>query len=191
MRDTEIEIQVKIENSQDLLNFLEKKARFISKKHQIDEYFTPSHRNFIGIRPAKEWLRLRNSDGKFSITYKNWHHDKDGKSHYCDEYETEIAKIDQLKKIFTALDFKLLVIVEKTRKTWVYHHYEISLDSVRKLGDYVEIEYQGHDKKVKPEEITGKMISFLKKLKCGKIERNYLGYPFQLLFPNEVKHEEQ
>jgi len=35
------------------------------------------------------------------------------------------------------------------------------------------------------------MIKFLKNIGCGKIKRNYVGYPFQLLFPSEVKLEEQ
>ncbi len=34
------------------------------------------------------------------------------------------------------------------------------------------------------------MIEFLKSHNIGKIERNYLGYPFQLLFPDEVEWEE-
>jgi adenylate cyclase class 2 len=191
MDNTEIEIQVKIENSKNLLVFLKNKAKFISEKHQVDEYFTPAHRNFISVRPVKEWLRLRNSSGKFLITYKNWHHDKDGKSHHCDEYETEIKKLNQLKKILTTLNFKSLVVVDKTRKTWVYNDYQISLDSIKNLGDFVEIEYIGKDKGIKPKEITKEMVSFIKNLKCGKIKRNFVGYPFQLLFPNEVKHEEQ
>jgi len=35
------------------------------------------------------------------------------------------------------------------------------------------------------------MIEFLKKHNCGRIERNYVGYPFKLLFPSKVKHEKQ
>jgi len=35
------------------------------------------------------------------------------------------------------------------------------------------------------------MVNFLKSIGCGKIERNYVGYLFQLLFPEEVKFEEQ
>jgi len=52
MENTEIEIQVKIENSQPLLEFLEKKGEFKSEKHQIDEYFSPAHRDFVAVRPA-------------------------------------------------------------------------------------------------------------------------------------------
>jgi len=191
MENTEIEIQVKIEKSQALLDFLEKNAEFKAQKRQIDEYFTPAHHDFTAVRPIKEWLRLRDAEGNYSVNYKNWHFDDQGKSHYCDEYETKIENLDKIKKILTALNFKSLSIVDKTRKTWLYKDYEIAVDSVKNLGDFVEIEYKGKEKSVKPKKITEEMIAFLKQIDCGKIERNYLGYPFQLLFPNEVTWELQ
>ena len=191
MTDVEIEIQVSIENNKPLINFLEKNADFKKESHQIDEYFSPTHRNFVEARPLKEWLRLRDSGGKYSINYKNWHYDKDGKGHHCDEYEAKIEDLNQLKKILDVLNFKPLVKVDKIRKTWVYKDYEIAVDSVKGLGDFVEIEYIGREEKVDPKKITEEMINFLKSVGCGQIKRNYVGYPFQLLFPEEVKYEEQ
>lgn len=191
MNNTEIEIQVNIENSKPLIDFLEKEGEFKSEKHQIDEYFSPAHRNFIGVRPVKEWLRLRDSGGKYSINYKNWYFDDEGKSHHCDEYETKVEDLDQIKKILNVLNFKSIVTVDKLRKIWIYKDYEISVDSVKGLGDFVEIEYIGKEEKVDPKKITKEMINFLKDIGCGKIKRNYVGYPFQLLFPEEVKYEEQ
>ncbi len=190
MNNIEIEIQVNIENSKPLIEFLGKKGQFKAEKRQMDEYFSPAHRNFIEIRPIKEWLRLRDSNGKYSVNYKNWHFDENGKSHYCDEYEAKIEDLAQVKKILDALNFKSLVKVDKVRKTWEYKDYEIDLDSIKGLGDFVEIEYIGKDERVNPEKITAEMMNFLKDLGCGRIKRNYVGYPFQLLFPDEVKFEE-
>jgi adenylate cyclase class 2 len=187
----EIEIQVNIENSKPLVEFLEENAVFQKENHQIDEYFSPSHRNFIAVRPVEEWLRLRESSGKYSINYKNWHFDEIGKGHYCDEHETKIEDINQLKRILEVLDFKSLVKVDKVRKIWTYKDYEIAMDSVKGLGDFVEIEYIGKDNQADPKKITDEMVEFLKATDCGKITRNYVGYPFQLLFPDEVKLEEQ
>jgi len=191
MKNIEIEIQVNIENTKPLIDFLEKNAEFKKECRQIDEYFSPTHRNFIGVRPVKEWLRLRDSSGKYSINYKNWYFDEDGKSHYCDEYETKVEALDQIKKILDVLNFKSIVKVDKKRRIWIYKDYEIAVDSVKELGDFVEIEYIGKDEKVDPKKITEEMINFLKNLGCGKIKRNYVGYPFQLLFSEEVKFEEQ
>ena len=191
MDDIEIEITVQVENSKPLTDFLKKEAEFKKEKHQVDEYFTPSHRNFIEVRPVKEWLRLRNEDGNYSLNYKNWYYDKDGKnSCYCDEYETKVGDLDKVKKILEALNFKSLVKVDKVRKTWIWNDYEIDVDSVKGLGDFVEIEYIGR-KEVDPKETTDKMVAFLKKIGCGKLKRDYIGYPFRLLFPDEEGFEEE
>ena len=191
MKNIEIEIQVNIENSKKLIDFLEKNAHFKKESHQTDEYFSPSHRDFTGVRPINEWLRLRDSSGEYWINYKNWHRDKGGKSYHCDEYETKIEDLDQLRKILNVLNFKSLVKVDKIRKIWTYKDYEIAVDSVKGLGDFVEIEYISANEGVDPKKVTAEMINFLKDLGCGKIKRNYVGYPFQLLFPEEVKYEEQ
>ncbi|MFA6492571.1 MAG: class IV adenylate cyclase [Patescibacteria group bacterium] len=189
-KDIEIEIQVEVEKIKPLLVFLEKEAKFISTNKQVDKYFTPKHRNFLKNKPIAEWLRLRDSDGNFSITYKNWHYDKNGKSHYCDEFETNVSDIKSLNKIFSALDFKLLITVDKLRKTFNYKSYEIAIDKVKGLGDFVEIEFKSKTKKSDPAKVTEEMIEFLKKIGVGKINRNYVGYPFMILYPDKVKYEE-
>ncbi len=190
MKNTEIEIQVNIENKKPLIEFLKNNAQFKSEKQQIDEYFSPVHRNFLAIRPVKEWFRLRDSGKDYSINYKNWHIDDKGRGIYCDEYETKVESLEKIKEILRILNFKTITKVRKIRKSWNYKDYEINIDSVDSLGDFVEIEYIGQDKNLKPEEITNQMVNFLKDLGCGKIKRNYRGYPFQLLFPDEVEYEE-
>ena len=190
-QDKEIEIQVQIESNINLFSFLEKKAKFVGETHQIDRYFTPAHRKFTELKPVKEWLRLRDSSGKFSINYKYWHYDADGKSNYCDEYETQIESIEQMKKIFGVLDIKEVVIVDKVKKIFLYKDYEIATDSVKGLGNFVEIEFKGKVGGRDPAKITSEMVLFLKKIGCGKIARNFVGYPFQLLFPNEVKFRDE
>lgn len=191
MKDIEIEIQVNIEKSESLINFLKENGSFQKEVRQIDEYFSPVDHNFFEVRPVKEWLRLRNSSNAYSINYKNYHYDKNGKSSYCDEREVVIKSADQMKEILNFLGFKNIVTVDKVRKIWAYKDYEISIDLVKNLGNFVEIEYIGNGKKVEPHKITNEMIIFLKNIDCGVIKRNYVGYPFQLMFPEETKFEEQ
>jgi len=185
----EIEIQVKIEHATPLLGFLEKNAKFREETRQIDEYYSPTHRDFIAVRPIKEWLRIRNSNGKYSVNYKNWHYDN-GRSTHADEYETSIESPDKMRNIFQVLNFKNVATVDKIRKIWDYKDWEVSIDSIKNLGDFVEIEYKGSSIE-DPKKITAEMTQFLKDIGCGKVERNYVGYPFQLMFPEEVKFEEQ
>ena len=183
----EIEIQTQVERTGKLLEFLNKEGKFIKEARQIDEYYTPANRDFTAVRPVREWIRLRDSGGKCSINYKDWKYGDNGQSNHCDEYETPVEKIDQLKNIFSALNFKSLAVVDKLRKIWTYQDYEIALDAVKGLGDFVEIEYIGTDKNADPKKVTDGMVKFLKDLGCGQIRRNYVGYPFQLLFPSEIK----
>jgi adenylate cyclase class 2 len=184
----EIEIKVKIEKPESLLSFLRERAKATGSSHQKDEYITPKHRSFLDVRPVTEWLRLRETDGKSSITYKNFHYEADGKTaNFCDEYETEVENIEALRKIFLATDFQLLVIVDKERQTWRYEEYEIAIDEVKNLGSFVEIEYKGTNANVDPTEVTSRMIDFLKEKNVGAIDRVHFGYPFLLLFPGEMK----
>lgn len=189
MKDTEIEIQVKVARTKKLLEFLNSSAKLVGSFQQIDEYYTPKHRVFTKIRPVKEWLRLRKSEQGASITYKNWKYNKSGKSWHCDEYETEVKNLKQMKSIFAVLNFKLLCTVNKKRTIWKHKNYEISLDKVRGLGSFIEMEYKGK-KNIKVTHAVSEMINFLKELSCGKIQRNNGGYPFMLMFPKEVKFEE-
>ncbi len=89
----EIEIHVNVENQKPLMDFLKKEAIFISENHQVDEYYSPAHKNYLDSRPTAEWLSLRDSDGKYSINYKNWKFDDASKSHFCDEIETKVESI--------------------------------------------------------------------------------------------------
>ena len=187
MADTEIEIQVQVDSIEPLLDFLKANAKFQEKRFQIDEYFTPVHRNFLGVRPAVEWLRLRDSNGVFSTTYKNWHVDEEGKTQYADEYETKVDNLGQLRKIFTVINIKPLITVNKERDIWIYKDYEVAIDKIKDLGDFVEIEYNGNNHELTPKEVTTEMVKFLKDVGCGTIKRNYVGYPFMLLYPGEIK----
>lgn len=187
--DIEIEIKVQIEKPAPLLKFLKAHGKFIARDHQVDEYFIPAHRDFTSVRPVSEWLRLRTSGKSSSLNYKNYYHDAAGYSTYCDEYETSIDHLDQAQKIFAALNIKPLVVVDKTREIWTWENYEIALDTVKHLGDFVEVEYKGQTDKTKVAKITKDMISFLKSVGCGKLTRDHRGYPFKLLFPSEGKTE--
>ena len=189
MSKKEIEIQVQVENSQPLLEFLKEQAVFKYEQRQVDEYFSPKDNDYLKKRPVREWLRLR-SEGKVnSINHKYWQDSDDGKTHYCDEHEVQVDDSQSMKKILLALDFRSIVTVDKLRKVWHFKDYEISLDGVKGLGDFIEIEYIGQDETVDPKKVTEGMVDFIKDKKCGEIKRNYRGYPFMLLFSDEVEYE--
>lgn len=181
MKDKEIEIRVRIESVEPLLKFLKKEGVFISERYQEDEYFTPSHRNFILEKPIKEWFRLREEKGECSLNYKNWHYNDDGKSYHCDEYEVKFENKDSVKNILKALNFELLIIVKKERRVFIFDNYEIAIDSVEGLGDYVEVEYKGSEDVLDTKKVATEMKNFIKKIGCQIIEQDFVGYPYLLL----------
>lgn len=187
--DIEIEIQANIENSRPLFDFLGAHGIFKHEIRQVDEYFSAAADDFLAVRPVSRWLRLRQTEKGCYLNYKNWHFDKDGQSDYCDEFETGIENIETARKILEALKFHPIATVDKLRKIWTFEDYEIAIDSVKDLGDFVEIEYIGRDGQADPKKITAGMIAFLKGLGVGRITRNHVGYPFIKLFPEEVEYQ--
>lgn len=184
----EIEIKVTIEKLAVLKDFLEANATFKAEKHQVDEYFSPKHEDFMSVRPVNEWLRLRMNDGKCSMDYKLWHRGEHNESEYCDEIETGVESMEQARKILTALKFRSIGKVDKVRRAWIYKDFEIAIDSVKGLNDFVEIEYIGKDGNMEFKQIVDDMIAFLKGLDCGKIAKIDTGYIMILLFPEEAKY---
>jgi len=190
MASIEVEIKVQIENAKPLLALLEKEGKKTGEEHQVDEYFTPAHRDFTAVRPIIEWLRLRHSDKGDSINYKHFHFDDRGKSLYCDEHESKVSDVKQVELILQGLNMVHRITVDKKRKTYLYKEYEVAFDSVAHLGDFIEIEYKGEAESTDAQAIKDGMIRFLKELGAGKISVNHIGYPHQLIAPEDLDVEE-
>ncbi len=89
--------------------------------------------------------------------------------------------MDEIKNILKALNFELLIVVDKKRKTFVFKNYEIAMDCVEELGDYVEVEYKGQEDISDTKKIAEEMRSFVEKTGCQIIEQDFVGYPYLLL----------
>lgn len=134
-----IEIEAKFEllNDKQLLEKLEKnsEAKLVEENEiQKDTYFTPNDRNFLDKRPVSEWLRTREEKEKYSITYKNWEkEDGENAKFKCREVETNVDDIEAIKEILEVLKVKELVVVEKTRTSYLYKDIIISIDIIENL----------------------------------------------------------
>ncbi len=177
----EIEIKVPLEESAflKLKEQLKSSARFVKSKTEKDDYFTPSHRNFVEPEFPFEWLRLRNLGDSVIITYKHFYPENVEKTTHCDEFETEVRNPAHFFKILQALNFKKLVSVEKTRETYHYDEFEIALDTVKELGHFVEIEALKDFGSVSV--ARERIFEFSKKLGIDTSNCDLRGYPFLLL----------
>jgi len=179
-RDIEIELKFPLENSKEIITFLDENAEQKSKNVvQKDTYFSPAHRDFLKVEFPFEWLRLRESAQGFSLNYKHFHPENAKEPEYCDEFETNVSDVETMRKIFGSLDFKKTVVVEKSRSTWIFEDVEIVIDDVKGLGTFIELEAINHFDE--PKEGKEYLRRVLKKLNARVGEEDHRGYPFMIL----------
>ncbi len=181
--DTEIEIKIKIDEDtfSRVKEKLRKTAEFKKKSQQVDDYYMPKHRNFLEPKIPYEWLRIGIRGGKTILNYKHYYINKEaGTGTHCDEIEIEIQDVEQLRKLFAALNFRKLVTVDKEREIYMYGDgFEIALDRVRDLGCYVEIEAKKDLGSV--EETRKKLFELAGNLGVDASNLDKLGYPYALM----------
>ena len=118
-------------------------AEFQPPIEQIDRYYAHPSRDFA---QTDEALRIRRNGDKFRITYKGPKVDKTTKT----RKEIEVPLPDggetdrQFGALPDALGFKPVIEVKKTRTPAEFtrggREFEVALDQVDQVGDFVEIE---------------------------------------------------
>lgn len=180
--DTEIEIKIRLDEGAFLKvrENVQNSAKFVKKVRQIDEYFTPAHRNFVEPRFPFEWLSIRKRGDKTILNYKHFVPENAEVHTHCDEFETEIKNPEGLKKIFSAINLKPLVTVDKERETYDYNgEFEIALDVVKDLGHFIEIEAMKEFGTV--EKAREKLFKLAKSLGVDTSNPDLRGYPFLMM----------
>ena len=93
-------------------------------------------------KTISEWLRVRDTKEEKTINYKNFgNHDGNNKIS-CKEIEVGIDGYNGMLEMLNALDFKQIIVVEKTRNSFEYDNIIISIDSIENLGDFIEFEFK-------------------------------------------------
>lgn len=178
LENIEVELKFPLKNPEQLIKKLNSIAKQQKQRdYQKDVYYIPPHRNFLKQKPISEWLRIRETKKGFGLNYKKWHSGEKVVS--CDEFEINIDNISELKKIFEALNFEEIIVVEKTRDTWSCKDTQIAIDNVTDLGRFIEIEAKGNFKDI--EEAKEHLYSILKELNAELGEQDFKGYPHRML----------
>ncbi|MBW2967246.1 class IV adenylate cyclase [Candidatus Woesearchaeota archaeon] len=141
--NTEIEIKIPLEEKDffRIKEHLRSRAKFVKSSHQVDEYFSPAHRDFLEPQFPFEWLRIGQRSGKTIVNYKHWYPENVDQTTHCDEFETEVHSPEQMRLIFGSLDLRPLITVDKLRETFIHDAgIEIALDTVKELGHFMELE---------------------------------------------------
>ncbi|MFB6304395.1 MAG: class IV adenylate cyclase [Haloferacaceae archaeon] len=107
---------------------------------QRDTYFDAPHRDFAATDEALRLRRVTDDDGdtEARLTYKGSRVEGAGKTR--EEHETAVADGDETTAILGGLGFDPAAVVEKRRERWGLDGYEVVLDDVTDLGEFVEVE---------------------------------------------------
>lgn len=173
----EIEAKFPLYNKKDTILKLKELGRIIEENnYQKDIYYTPAHENFLEKSPISEWLRIRDTKEEKTINYKNWSNNKGNNKISCKEIEIGIDDYNGMIEMLNALDFKQIIVVEKTRSSYEYNNIVISIDSVKDLGDFIELEFKTNLFNNENESMNY-IINVIENLKIIVGEQIFAGYP--------------
>ena len=129
----EVEIKLVCKNLGRLRKkLLERGAVLVKTKRQIDTYY--DHPSKVLVKGG-EYLRIRKAGNKKTIA----HHINldDGVN---DECEIEMVAEAEVEKLLKRLAFPKLGVIDKKRGHYQLGDFNICLDEVRRIGNFVEIE---------------------------------------------------
>ena len=137
-------------------------AEYVETRLESDIYFNHPAWDFA---VTDEALRIRKVNGHCKITYKGPKLSKTTKARV--EHETTAGDFDALRNIILSLGFTESGVIEKVRKIYSLGESEISIDDVKGLGVFVEIERIGELK----EEVEKELFDTAAKLGLTRFER--------------------
>ena len=175
--NVEIEIKVKIFDVNELREKIKKEAKLVKTIHQVDEYYGPPHKVFFKENPKEndEYLRIRTQENKKIIGY----YKVIDAGNHSEEYEVDIGDAKIMKEILKKLDFISVVTVDKKREVYEVDGFELCIDSVKDLGNFLEIEAKKDFGS--PEKSIAGCKKLLKALNIKHEEVIGLGYPDLIL----------
>lgn len=142
----EIEAKLKIEKPEDMVKRLDLLgAEFRGELKQVDYYFDDAQKRLMKKDCGLRLRRQISGEGEKAIlTYKGPR--KGGMFKKREEIEIEIGSGESMEKILSKLGYEKVVTVEKKRRVWKFVGYEVAVDEVAGLGNFVEIEGDSEEK---------------------------------------------
>ena len=182
MNNMEIEIRAKIND----LKFLEKKLSQLeniyetkSQERQVDTYF--KHEN---DKDRKLIIRIRkNYKNKNTaiLTFKSKAPKKQDDIAWQD-FDTEIINPDKLENLLLDSGYDYYCLIDKVRQSFEYKKFEINIDNIRDLGQFIEVEKNGNEKEIV--KIKSEILDLLKLL--GINENNVINKGYVQLVINKI-----
>ncbi|PIN73741.1 class IV adenylate cyclase [Candidatus Woesearchaeota archaeon CG10_big_fil_rev_8_21_14_0_10_45_16] len=170
----EIEIKVRVKSLKAVKETIAKVCSFIKEIRQKDTYYVPTHKDFFTEKRVTEFFRVREQEGKDQVAYHKVI-DLDKKTEHSQEYEVGIDDPKKLKTILGFLGFKEAFIIDKHREYWQCGNFEVVLDNVKDLGEFIEVEVINSEK---TKNFTKEYcLNFLKEHNISFLENISSSYP--------------
>lgn len=121
-----------------------------ARVHERDIYYNAPYRDF---GTTDEALRLRYAGGTCTLTYKGKKM-KEYRLKAREELNCGVESGEMMEMILSRLGFFRVAEVEKWREYYSYRGATVSLDEVKGLGSFIEIEAPGIFEQKNPEEFV-------------------------------------
>lgn len=175
----EIEVKAKLNNKEQIISKLKSLGCvFEESKKQNDVVYVERVGNLETFLSNKNFLRIRESNGKYLLTLKSNGENSLSKI----EHETLVSSKEETENILKLIGMVPIVTVNKIRSISHYNQFEICIDGVEDLGDFIEVESVTDEGDA--EKIQNKMFSFLESLGIKKEDRVFEGYDILILKKN-------
>lgn len=175
--EIEIKLEIEAEQYRKLFNYFKKENNKHINKKQHDIYFSPENPVFFGGDIDDECIRIRIQKDKYILCYKKIYMGNDEEDIHIVEYETEVSNLDATINILKGVRINKVCDLIKERDSFIYKNlFEISLDNVKDLGYFVEIEV--YDKNIPINEANQLLLNFVKELNLDITRRNLKGYSY-------------
>jgi adenylate cyclase class 2 len=175
----EIEIKVRFNNLEQIVEkFKEIGIVFSQPNRQEDIIFLDAKMADYKIVEGTIVLRIRNENGKLTFTIKQ----QLGRDLSSKEYEVEISNADTMYAMLQLMGFKELVRVNKTRLKGSYKSYNLCIDNVERLGNFLEIECL--TERADYEVVQNEMLAFLREIGIDTTQQVTVPYDTQIYYLN-------
>jgi len=146
VKEVEVKYRVPQNKVKQFINLLKKTGvKYLGEKKEDDTYYSRPDKNFMKTR---ECLRIRITAEKSELTYKpaTTKEMKKNKKFWKKEIDIDITgQVEKINELLQDLEYKKLITVVKHRKKYKIHDVEITVDFIKKIGYFIELELKSDD----------------------------------------------
>ncbi|MGC9603586.1 MAG: class IV adenylate cyclase [Minisyncoccia bacterium] len=174
----EIEIKLRVADPKALEEKLKERGCVLSEPiHQHDTNYAlrGSSNEFESAKEGDIIIRIRRQDGGTELNLKQQRSSESDNT----EYESEIENPDAVHQMLLLLNWYPAIEVRKIRRKGKLGDYEICLDQVEELGNFMELEKLAPDD-ADPEKVREELFGVLDSLGLSRKDEEIRGYDTQI-----------